>query len=138
MHRKTCYGLFGLGSAASAALLWWGPATPWTYVIGYSGYAFAAGHGYACFSALVLEVLGRGERGAAPGYAFLFFSGNVPVLYMTWLDGIGDRFGGARGLMMTDALAGGIGALVRLGVARHALRHWPHLNGVPEPAPAKA
>ena len=87
--------------------------------------------GFASYSALILEVLGHRKRGAATGYALLSSSGNLGLVYMTWLDGLGYQWGGARGLMMTEALAGGIGALALLVLARHAVRRWPHLTDVP-------
>ena len=130
-HRKTCYAVFALLGASAAAYLWLAPATSFTYASGYAAYSFAIGLAYAAFSALVLEVLGRRARGAATGYALLSSSGNLPLLYMTWLDGLGYEYGGARGLMMTETLAGGFAAAVLLLLARHAVRRWPHLTDVP-------
>jgi hypothetical protein len=49
---------------------------------------------------------------------------------MTWLDGLGYRYGGVRGLMITETLAGGIGAIILLLIARHAVRCWPHLTDI--------
>jgi hypothetical protein len=43
---------------------------------------------------------------------------------MTWLDGVGYKYGAVRGLMTVDALANGIGALVLLLVARSAARYF--------------
>ena len=51
-------------------------------------------------------------------------TGNFPILYMTWLDGVGYKHGAVRGLMTVDALANGIGALVLLLVARSAMRYF--------------
>jgi MFS family permease len=131
IHRKTCYALFGLANAASAAILWLGPLTPSTYTVGLVAYSFTVGLVYAAFSSLVLEVLGHRRRGAATGYALLYSSGNLGLIYMTWLDGFGYRQGGARGLMATEILAGGIGSLILLWIARHALRRWRHLTDLP-------
>ena len=130
VHRKTCYAVFGMFVAASAAYLWLAPTTAFTYAIGYAAYSFSTGLTFAAYSALVLEVLGRRHRGAATGYALLNSSGNVALLYMTWLDGLGYRYGGVRGLMITETLAGGIGAIILLLIARHAVRCWPHLTDI--------
>lgn len=131
VHRKTCYALFGLCCAAFTSYLWLGPATAVTYACGYAGYSFSIGLCFAAYSALILEVLGHRQRGAATGYALLSSSGNVCVIYMTWLDGLGYRLGGARGLMMTETLACAGASVILLLVARHAIRHWPHLTGNP-------
>ena len=74
------------------------------------------------YVALVLEVLDKRKRGASTGYALMSSSGNVPPIYMTWLDGIGYRHGGARGLMATDAVFGGLGGLMLFAVARHLVK----------------
>ena len=137
VHRKTCYAVFGMFVAASAAYLWLAPATAFTYASGYAAYSFATGLTFASLSALILEVLGRRQRGAATGYALLNSSGNFALLYMTWLDGLGYRYGGARGLMITEALLGGIGAIILLLIARHCVRCWPHLTDIHVLAAAK-
>jgi len=137
VHRKTCYAVFGICSAACVVYLWLGPATAFTYGAGYAAYSFSIGLNFAAYAALLLEVLGRRERGAATAYAVLQSSGNIPTTYMTWLDGLGYQYGGARGLMMTEALVGGIGAISLLLIARHTLRRWPHLTDVPVPSAAE-
>jgi len=50
---------------------------------------------------------------------------------MTWLDGVGYRYGTVRGLMTVDALANGLGALVLLLVARSAARYFRQTEKVP-------
>jgi hypothetical protein len=69
---------------------------------------------------VILEVLGSRRRGASTGYALMSSSGNVPNSYMTWLDGMGYRHGGARGLMVTDAVLSVVG-LILLAVSRHVV-----------------
>jgi predicted MFS family arabinose efflux permease len=107
-----------------AVYLAFAPHTPWTYALGYSGYSIAAGFAYAVFTALVLEVMGRRHHAAGTAYALFVATGNVPILYMTWLDGVGYRYGAVRGLMVVDALANGIGALLLLLIARTAARYF--------------
>jgi hypothetical protein len=48
---------------------------------------------------------------------------------MTWLDGVGYRHTGARGLMATDAALGGVGGLILFVVARHFVKR----QSTPEP-----
>ena len=124
MNRMIAYALAGVLAAVFAFYLALAPASPWTYGLGYSGYALSAGFGYAVFTALVLEVLGQRRHAAGTAYSLFVASGNVPILYMTWLDGIGYRHGAVRGLMTTDAVANGVGALALLILAVYARRHW--------------
>src|SRR5262249_21010260 len=105
MNRMTAYALAGALAAVFALYLGAAPATPWTYGLGYSGYAIAAGFGYAVFTALLLEVLGRRPHAAGTSYSLLVASGNLPILYMTWLDGVGYKRWGVKGLMGVDAVA---------------------------------
>jgi len=129
MNRMTAYALGGGLSAVFAFYLAFAPPTRWTYGLGYSGYSIAAGFGYAVFTALVLEVLGRRRHAAGTAYSLLVSSGNLPILYMTWLDGFAYKhspFVGApvRGLMTMDAVANGAFALLLLAVAHAAHRYW--------------
>jgi PAT family beta-lactamase induction signal transducer AmpG len=111
------YALAGGLAAIFALYLGLAPATPFTYAAGYSGYAISAGFAYAVFTAMVLDILGRRKHAAASGYAVLNSAGNLPIAYMTWLDGLGYQHWGARGLMATDAAANGSFVIILLLVA---------------------
>jgi PAT family beta-lactamase induction signal transducer AmpG len=124
MNRMTAYALAGGLSAVFAVYLALAPPSPWTYGLGYSGYAIAAGFGYAVFTALVLEVLGRRRHAAGTAYSLFVSTGNVPILYMTWLDGVAYKHGAVKALMGVDAFANGAGALVLLVIAGYARRYW--------------
>jgi PAT family beta-lactamase induction signal transducer AmpG len=122
MNRMSAYALAGLLSAAFSAWMALGPATPLTYAGGYVGYALAAGIAYAAFTALELDVLGKRTHAAGTAYSLLGASGDLPIVYMTWLDGVGYKHSGARGLMGVDALANGVGGLVLLFFAMYAAK----------------
>jgi PAT family beta-lactamase induction signal transducer AmpG len=124
MNRMLAYALSGGLSALFAVYLAFAPAKPWTYGLGYSCYSIAAGFAYAVFTALVLEVLGHRRHAAGTAYSLFVATGNVPILYMTWLDGVGYKYGAVRGLMTVDAFANGMGALVLLLIARSARRYF--------------
>lgn len=124
MNRMTAYALCGGLCALFAIYMGLARPTAFTFGAGYSGYSIATGFGYAVFTALVLDVLGRRQRGAGTSYALLVASGNIPISYMTWLDGVGYKHWGARGLMGVDAIANGGGAVVLLMVAWYARRLW--------------
>ena len=76
-----------------------------TFAAGVSCYLFAAGIAYAAFSALELEVIGEAGRSAGTQHTLFTSSANLPVVYMTWLDGQGYKRFGPRGLLGTDALS---------------------------------
>lgn len=124
MHRLTAYALFGIVTFFFAAWMALGPATPFTFGAGYAGYALATGFAYAAFIALILEVLGQGRRAAATGFTLLTSVGNLGLTYMTWLDGVGYKHAGARGLMGVDALGNGVIGVLLLLLARYCARHW--------------
>ena len=124
MHRMTAYAIFGILIGISDVWLAMGGATPFTYGAGYAAYALATGLSYASFTALLLDVLGHGRRAAGTGYSLLTSSGNLPIAYMTWLDGVGYKRAGARGLIAVDALANVAGGVLLLLIARYCARSW--------------
>jgi PAT family beta-lactamase induction signal transducer AmpG len=111
LNIRKAYALSGVLAAIFGAYLALGRHSPITYGVGYSGYAIAAGFAYAVFTALVLDVLGPQRHAAATGYSLLVASGNIPIVYMTWLNGLGYKHWGARGLMSVDTLANGLGGI---------------------------
>lgn len=126
--RTFAYALAGGFAALFGVYLAIAPATPFTYAAGYSGYAVSAGFAYAVYTAIVLDIVGHRKNAAATGYAVLNSAGNLPIAYMTWLDGLGYRHWGARGLMATDAAANGSFGIILLFVAIFLGRHWNHAN----------
>ncbi len=63
-----------------------------------------------------------GRHAAGTAYSLLGASGNLPIVYMTWLDGVGYKHSGARGLMGVDALANGVGGVLLLAFAWYCAR----------------
>ncbi len=103
-----------LFNEALLLILWLGPLSPSTYFIGATLYLFTIGTCYALFTAVVLEFLGQSGRSGCGRYSIINSLGNVPVVYMTALDGRGGQLWGARGLAGTDAVVGAIGAAILL------------------------
>jgi MFS transporter, PAT family, beta-lactamase induction signal transducer AmpG len=95
-------------------ILWLGPLSPSTYFIGATLYLFTIGTCYALFTAVVLEFLGQSGKSGCGRYSIINSLGNVPVVYMTALDGRGGKLWGPRGLTGTDAVLGAIGAAILL------------------------
>jgi PAT family beta-lactamase induction signal transducer AmpG len=131
MNRMAAYALAGLLSAVFSAWMALGKSTPVTYTGGYAGYALCAGIAYAAFTALELEVLGKRRHAAGTAYSLLGSSGNLPISYMTWVDGAAYKRSGARGLMGADALANGVGALLLLVFAGTLARRWIAVEPIP-------
>jgi len=75
----------GIAIALVAVVMAMMPRTPNTFSLGVLAYAFTNGVAYAAFSAIVLVAIGRGA--ASTKYATLCSFGNLPVVYMTALDG---------------------------------------------------
>ena len=99
---------------ATIAILWLAPLHPLTYLVGATLYLFTIGACYALFTAVVLEFLGPSGKSGSGRYSVINGLGNAPVAYMTAVDGAGGKLWGARGLAGTDAVVGGIGAVILL------------------------
>ena len=99
---------------ATLLVLWLCPASPTTYVVGSTLYLFTIGTCYAMFTAVVLEFLGHSGKSGSGRYSIINSLGNVPVVYMTTIDGHGGKLWGARGLAGTDAVIGALGGTLLL------------------------
>lgn len=103
----------GLALAVVAIVMAVISRTPQTFTIGVLAYAFFVGMGYAAFSAMVLFAIGRGA--ASTKYATLSSLGNIPVVYMTALNGWAhDRHGSGAMLVIEALLAIGCVAIALL------------------------
>jgi hypothetical protein len=115
-------------------ILWLGPLSQSTYFIGATLYLFTIGSCYALFTAVVLEFLGQSGKSGCGRYSIINSLGNVPVVYMTALDGRGGKLWGARGLAGTDAVVGAIGAAILL---TYFLTRKPTATPIPALASSK-
>jgi MFS family permease len=104
LDRKLAYCLFGLAQVVLAVAMALAPHTETNFVILASSYQFAVGLSYAGFSAVVLEVIGRGA--AATKYNLLASLSNMPIGYMTWVNGLSyERWGPANMLHLEAAIS---------------------------------
>lgn len=100
--RWWAYFGFGVALACVSIVMAAIPRTPLVYENGVLVYAFFVGAGYAAFSAMVIHAIGRGV--ASTKYAFCQSLGNLPVVYMTALNGyVHDRYG-TSWMLLNDAL----------------------------------
>ena len=114
VRAPVAYLSVGLINEAMIAILWLGPLRPSTYFIGATLFLFTIGACYALFTAVVLDFLGQSGKSGSGRYSIINSLGNVPVAYMTAVDGHGGKLWGARGLAGTDAVVGAIGAIILL------------------------
>ncbi|HEY2885436.1 MAG TPA: MFS transporter [Rhizomicrobium sp.] len=104
MDRKFAYALFGVFLAAVALAMAAAARTETMFIVFTLSYAFVQGLNYASFSAVVLEAIGRGA--AATKYNIYASLSNMPIAYMTIVDGWGYGRWHANGLLAADALTG--------------------------------
>jgi PAT family beta-lactamase induction signal transducer AmpG len=114
MRASVGYLTVALVNAVTLGVLWLGPLRPGTYYVGVTLYLFTIGAAYAMFTAVVLEFLGRSGKSGSGRYSIINSLGNVPVVYMTAMDGWGDKTWGVRGLVGTEAVMGAVGVTVLL------------------------
>src|SRR6185295_7157534 len=110
IDRKSAYALYGLALAVCAAAMAWMPRTEPMYIAFTTAYAFIQGLSYAGFSAVVLETIGLGA--AATKYTLYASLSNMPIMYMTVVDGAAHTRWGSSGMLYTEALIGVVGLAV--------------------------
>ena len=114
MNRKAAYALYGVLQALCAVAMAVAPHTETTYIVFTLIYAFITGLTFAGFSAFVLEAMGLGA--AATKYSLFASLSNMPIAYMTSVDGWAYERSGAAGMLFTEAAMGLVGLVLFLGV----------------------
>ncbi len=115
MDRKAAYALYGLLQAGCAIAMALAPRTETLYVVFTLIYAVLNGLAYAGFSAVALEAIGRGA--AATKYSLFASLSNMPIGYMTAVDGWAETRWGAGGMLHTEAAIAVLAVLVFVAVA---------------------
>lgn len=103
--RRNVYILAGFGGAAAALGLMWTPHTLQWFAAGVLGYNFCQGINYTAFSALCYEIVGPGNPLASTQIALLAAAVNLPISYMTAVDGHFHTTHGLSGMLAVDALS---------------------------------
>lgn len=120
MNRQAAYVWFGVLQAAGAVAMALSARSSANYEIWASVYNFTSGLTYAAFTAFVLEAIGRGA--AATKYNAMASLSNVPIWYMTKLDGwTHDKWDSAI-MFYGEAALGIVGAMVFFTLANTILR----------------
>ena len=131
MNRKGAYVLSAGFLAAVTALVAVLPRTPSTYALLCLSYAFAAGLVYGTWSAFVLETIGAGA--AATKYNIFAALANIPISYMTIVNGhAADRWGPSS-MLLVDAASGAVGLVLLLLLVVVLKLAWPDRQPVRVP-----
>jgi predicted MFS family arabinose efflux permease len=109
IDRKLSYALYGLLQALCAVAMALAPRTEPMYIVFTLVYALIMGFTYAGFSAVVLEAIGRGA--AATKYNVFASLSNIPIAYMTVVEGWA-RTRWTEGVMLYTEAAIGVAALL--------------------------
>ena len=115
MDRKMAYALYGLLQVACAVAMAFAPRTEVYYIVFTTVYAFTNGLTFAAFSAVVFEAIGHGA--AATKYNVFASLSNMPIAYMTVVEGWAHTRWGASGLLHSEALFAVAGLLVFMAAA---------------------
>jgi hypothetical protein len=127
MSSRKAYALFGVLMAGVAAGMALSPHAPWSYVAFILAYAFVTGLSYAAFTGFVLDAIGKGA--AATKYNAFASLANTPIAYMTLILARAFTRWDARGMLLTEAVAGVAGVAILAGAVMGANR----LIGVKRP-----
>ena len=118
-------------SIESSVVMALAPKSELSFIVLASAYNVAVGMAYAGFSTLVLEVIGRGA--AATKYNIMASLSNVPIGYMTWVDGQSYERWGMTTMLNVEAGIGVLGLLV-FGVALLVVRSRSQAKALGAPA----
>jgi MFS transporter, PAT family, beta-lactamase induction signal transducer AmpG len=114
IRASIAFPISGLVNAACAAILAVGPQRPAIYFTGTVLFLFTIGAGYALFTGVSLEFLGGSGKSGSTRYAIINSLGNLPVVYMSYLDGRAYAHWGPRAMPAAEAVLGTVGASILL------------------------
>jgi MFS transporter, PAT family, beta-lactamase induction signal transducer AmpG len=115
IDRKTSYAIYGALMAVCTVAMAIAPRAESMYATFTLVYAFIQGLTYAGFTAVVLETIGLGA--AATKYNVFASLSNMPIAYMTVVDGWASAKWGVGGFLLTEAAIGVAGIAVFVAVA---------------------
>ncbi len=115
MDRKTAYALTGFFLGVVAVGMSLGPRSELGYAVFTLAYQFGSGLAYGAFTGFVLEAIGRGA--VATKYNALASLSNIPIYYMTRVDGWASERWSAGVMLLVDAASEVGGALLFLFIA---------------------
>jgi MFS family permease len=128
MDRKYAYTVTGAFLAIAAIAMALGPHNQFGYAVFTLTYQFGSGLAYGAFTGFVLEAIGRGA--VATKYNALASLSNIPINYMTTIDGNASDRWGPDIMLWVDAASEIAGCVIFLTIA------WLLLRGIKRAAPA--
>lgn len=120
MDRKRAYAVAGAFLAIVAIAMAFGPHNQAGYAVFTLAYQFGSGLAYGAFTGFVLEAIGRGA--VATKYNALASLSNIPIAYMTELDGWASEKWNPDVMLFVDAASEIAGVVVFLTIAWLLLR----------------
>ena len=117
--RRDVYVVTGFLSAAAAVALLGTPHAFGWYVAGVLAYNFFQGVSYTAFSSFCYEIVGPASPLAGTQMALLAAAANLPISYMTAIEGHAHSRFGLNGMLATDAVS----TLIVGTTVLFALRH---------------
>jgi MFS transporter, PAT family, beta-lactamase induction signal transducer AmpG len=133
---RTVYIAAGFGGAAAALGLMLSPHTLVWFVAGVLAYNFFQGINYTAFSALTYQIVGRDNPLAGTQMALLAAAANLPISYMTAVDGHVHTAHGLNGMLAVDAASSVVVGTVLLLVFRTKGTAWIGGPGAEDSVPA--
>ena len=115
IDRKVAYAVSGCFLAIVAVAMFLGPRNQLGYGVFTLSYQFGSGLAYGAFTGFVLEAIGRGA--AATKYNVLASLSNIPIWYMTQIDGWASERWSAGVMLLWDAASEVIGILIFMTAA---------------------
>jgi PAT family beta-lactamase induction signal transducer AmpG len=117
--RRKVYVVAGFGGAAAALSLIWMPHTAIFFAGGVLAYNFFQGINYTAFTAFSYEIVGPGNPLASTQMALLAAAANLPISYMTAIDGHFYTTHGLAGMLTVDAASSvAVGTVLLLAFRR--------------------
>ena len=101
--RRIAYAVAGLVCSGAGIFLALSPMHPMVYFLGVGFYMLTTGTCYAFFLGVVMVTMGEAGRSASSRYTILVSLGNLPIVYMTKVEGWGYSLFGPRGVPAFDA-----------------------------------
>jgi MFS family permease len=121
MERRMAYMAYGLMLAVLTVAMGALPKTPTSFIVFTSVYAFLTGFVYAAYAAVVLDAIGR--KSAATNWNLLASFANIPIWYLTLIEGHAQARWGSSGMLYTEsALA--VVAVIVFGVVSAATARY--------------
>ena len=102
--KRNVYIVMGFFSATVALFLLAAPHSLRWYIVGVLAYNFFQGINYTAFSSFCYEIVGPANPLAATQISLLAAAANLPISYMTAIEGHAHTSFGLSGMLLTDAI----------------------------------